>query len=154
MTCCTRRTFLTVAVSGTALSAAGLHAEPATAIKVWKDPNCGCCTGWVEHLRRNGFAVTVEETADLMPIKAQHGVPGALTSCHTAAVGPYTIEGHVPAAAIRRLLTERPQARGLAVPGMPAGSPGMDGEPEAYDVMLFGKAAPVSFGRFIGERPA
>jgi hypothetical protein len=121
---------------------------------VWKDPNCGRCGGWVEHLRANGFAVTVEETSNLAPIKAQWGVPAELVSCHTAAIGRYTIEGHVPAAAIKRLLAEKPDAIGLAVPGMPAGSPGMGGVPERYEVVLFGQSSPVSFGSFVGERPA
>jgi hypothetical protein len=108
-------------------------------VTVWKSPACGCCGKWVEHLRANGFSVVVRETNDLAPVKRAHGVPAALESCHTAEVDGYTIEGHVPAAEVKRLLAEKPQARGLAVAGMPAGSPGMEqgGAREAYDVILF-----------------
>jgi hypothetical protein len=122
---------------------------------VWKDPSCGCCGGWVEHLRGNGFVATVIETSDVQSIKAQRSVPAELASCHTAEIAGYTIEGHVPAEAILRLLAEKPSGRGLAVPGMPIGSPGMEGgRPEAYDVMLFGNGAPKQFARFVGEKPA
>jgi hypothetical protein len=151
----TRRRVLALIASGGILGATRLSAEPTPTIKVWKDPNCGCCSGWVEHLRRNGFPVEVFETADVQAIKAQRGVPAALASCHTAEIGRYTIEGHVPAAAMRRLLLERPEALGLAVPGMPVGSPGMEGgKPEIYQVVLFGKGSAVVYGRFLGDRPA
>lgn len=121
-------------------------------ITVWKDPSCGCCDGWVEHLRRNGFVARVVETSDVQSIKAERGVPAYLASCHTAAIGEYTIEGHVPASAIRRVLAEKPTGRGLAVPGMPIGSPGMEGgRPEVYDVILFGDGAPLPYGRFLGD---
>ncbi len=130
-----------------------VRAEALPAITVWKDPNCGCCGGWVEHLRRNGIAATVIDTADMQAIKAERRVPPELASCHTAEFAGYTIEGHVPAAAILKLLAERPPGRGLAVPGMPVGSPGMEGgQPEAYDVMLFGSAGPTRFGRFLGDK--
>ena len=105
-------------------------------ITVHRDPNCDCCTGWIEHLERSGFPVTRIETNELDKIKARLGVPEELAACHTAEGSGYVIEGHVPAAAIDRLLAERPKARGLAVPGMPLGSPGMSGPPEAYDVIL------------------
>ena len=109
-------------------------------IHVVKDPNCGCCMAWVEHLTAAGFAITVEErdAAALADYKRAMGVPAELASCHTASVEGYVIEGHVPAADIRRLLAERPDAAGLSVPGMPYGSPGMgpESEREAYDVML------------------
>lgn len=125
-------------------------------VKVSKDPNCGCCTGWVKHLERSGFSVQVSETNDVETIKKQLGVPAELSSCHTAEVDGYVIEGHVPAHAIRRLLVERPSARGLAVPGMPVGSPGMEGgKPEAYEVRLFaadGTSTP--YGRYLGGAPA
>jgi hypothetical protein len=131
------------------LSAA--RAEDAPAVKVWKDPNCGCCTGWVEHLRQSGFAVAVVEQADLTSIKAEAGIPAELASCHTARIDGYVLEGHVPAAAIRRLIKQRPEAIGLAVPGMPIGSPGMEGgSPEVYAVILFGKAQRSVYGRFLG----
>lgn len=121
-------------------------------IVVHKDPNCGCCGGWVEHLVRNGFAPSVRNTAGLEAIKARLKVPAELASCHTAEVSGYVVEGHVPASAISRLLAERPAARGLAVPGMPAGSPGMGGAPEAYEVILFGPSGQQVFARFKGEQ--
>lgn len=111
---------------------------PAQEVTVYKSPWCGCCGGWVDHMRDNGFSVTVHETEDLDPIRAEHGVSDELMSCHTAVVDGYTIEGHVPAADVARLLREKPEARGLAVPGMPAGSPGMEAAGrEPYDVLLF-----------------
>lgn len=151
-----RRLFLAQAAAGSVFVLAGrARAGIAPAMTVWKDPNCGCCGGWVEHIRRNGFTVTVIATSDVQTIKAQRGVPAELASCHTAEIAGYTIEGHVPAAAIARLLTEKPAGRGLAAPGMPIGSPGMEGGvPEVYDVILFGDGAPKQFARFIGENPA
>ncbi len=107
-------------------------------ITVYKSPWCGCCGGWVDHVRAAGFAVEVHDVEDLTPIKRVAGVPGDLASCHTASVNGYAIEGHVPADVIRRLLAERPAVRGLAVPGMPVGSPGMEGpSPEPYAVYAF-----------------
>jgi hypothetical protein len=108
-------------------------------ITVYKSPTCRCCTGWVEHLRKHGFKVIVKETADMDAIKSDLGVPRELGSCHTAIVGKYVIEGHVPAADIDRLLKTKPKIAGIAVPGMPAGSPGMEvGRTEKYDVVTFG----------------
>lgn len=105
-----------------------------------KDPNCGCCTGWIEILENEGFTVTVEPSAGakLMQYKIANDIPEEMASCHTARINGYMIEGHVPVADIRRLLDERPDAVGLAVPGMPYGSPGMgpENEREAYDVFL------------------
>jgi hypothetical protein len=150
----TRRTMLVMTASAVACLATGASAPSKSPIKVWKDPNCGCCTGWVEHLRSNGFVAAVTNSADMQAVKVRLGVPEELASCHTAEIAGYVIEGHVPAQAIRRLLTEKLAARGLAVPGMPIGSPGMEGgTPEVYEVILFGKDHPVSFGRFIGDRP-
>jgi len=107
-------------------------------ITVYKSPWCGCCEAWVDHLRAGGFAAEVHDVEDLTPIKRIAGVPSGLGSCHTASVNGYAIEGHVPADVIRRLLDERPAVRGLAVPGMPIGSPGMEGpSPEAYAVYAF-----------------
>jgi hypothetical protein len=120
-------------------------------VTVHKDPSCGCCGGWVEHLKRAGFPAKVIETSDLNAVKARFGVPDDLASCHTAELDGYVIEGHVPARAIDRLLAERPQARGLAVPGMPLGSPGMGGEPEVYEVVLFDPERRV-FGKFRADR--
>ena len=115
----------------------------ATTVQVWKDPNCGCCHLWVEHLQANGFKVEVRDVGNTAARK-RLGMPEQLGSCHTATVGGYVIEGHVPAADIHRLLKERPVALGLSVPGMPIGSPGMDGpeykgRKDAYDVLLVQK---------------
>ncbi|WP_413872241.1 DUF411 domain-containing protein [Albidovulum sp.] len=130
------------------------HAEALPLVSVTKDPSCGCCDGWAAHIEAAGFPVRVVESADMGGLKQRLGVPAELASCHTAEVGGYVVEGHVPAAAIRRLLAERPDATGLAVPGMPAGSPGMDFpgvEPEPYEAFLFGPTTR-SFGRFLGSR--
>jgi hypothetical protein len=124
-------------------------------MRVSKDPNCGCCALWIEHVRAAGFGVEVVDTGDLAPIKQRLGIPAELAACHTAEIGGYAIEGHVPAAAIRRLLDERPAAQGLAVPGMPIGSPGMEvaGAPaEIYDVILFAAGRQQRFARFQGAR--
>ena len=118
---------------------AGVPAFAATAgrIEVFKSPACGCCGKWAEHLQQNGFVVTVHETRDPAAVRAKTGVPDRLASCHTALVGGYVLEGHVPAADIRRLIKEQPKALGLAVPGMPRGSPGMEApSAESYDVLL------------------
>lgn len=122
-----------------AIASAGLNAaEPA--ITVYKSPTCGCCTEWADHLRKNGFAVETVDSLDLSRIKAMSGVKPELASCHTAFVNGYVIEGHVPADDITRLLAEKPDARGLTVPGMPAGSPGMESPtPEHYQVLLIDK---------------
>lgn len=150
----TRRVVLGGLAAGAVFGARAFAAEPAALIKVWKDPNCGCCSGWVEHLRRSGFTVATIDTADLAAVKGELGVPGALASCHTAKLETYLIEGHVPAAAIRRLLAERPAALGLAVAGMPIGSPGMEGgTPQPYDVVLFDAQSSTVYGRFIGAEP-
>jgi hypothetical protein len=120
---------------------AGLAAAESPApMTVWKSPWCGCCGGWIEHVRASGFAVEVRESEDLDSVKNQAAIPEELRSCHTAMVGGYVIEGHVPAGDIERLLAGRPDARGLAVPGMPSGSPGMeDGTIEPYDVLLLNR---------------
>lgn len=132
----------------------GARAATPPTIKIWKDPNCGCCTSWATHLRRNGFIVTVTDTAAMRDVKARLGVPPELASCHTAEIAGYIIEGHVPAHAITRLIAEKSNGRGLAVPGMPIGSPGMEGgTPEIYDVVLFGLDASQSFGRYKGDQP-
>lgn len=115
-------------------------AAPALAaeITVYKSPTCGCCKEWVKHLQANGFKVTAKDVSDVEPYKQANGVPPTLGSCHTARVNGYTIEGHVPAGDIQRLLKERPKVRGLAVPGMPTGSPGMEGAyKERYETLTF-----------------
>lgn len=107
-------------------------------VTVYKSPTCGCCNAWVDHLRANGFRVTTVDTDDLTAIKQLHGVEPAHAACHTALIGGYVIEGHVPAADVRRLLAEQPAVTGLAVPGMPTGSPGMEGpRTERYNVLAF-----------------
>lgn len=125
------------------LAASSAHAsKPALAIKVYKDPSCGCCTAWVQHLTAEGFTATVDERADMAAIKAKLGVPDDLTSCHTGVIAGYAIEGHVPAADIKRLIKEKPKALGIAVPAMPVNSPGMEveGAPnERYTVWQFGR---------------
>lgn len=108
------------------------------AIVVYKTPTCGCCSGWVEHLRQAGFTVDARDVRDLMTVKRDAGVPVAMSSCHTAIVDGYVVEGHVPAEHIARMLAERPAIAGIAVPGMPIGSPGMEGpNPEPYQVLTF-----------------
>jgi hypothetical protein len=137
------------AASAWPFAGTGFAEEPLPKVAVSKDPNCGCCNGWVDHLRQAGFPVAVTNTADLSSLKGRLGVPENLASCHTAEVSGYVIEGHVPADAIKRLLREKPQAVGLAVPGMPIGSPGMEGgTPEEYEVVLFGKDGRGVFGRY------
>src|SRR5215470_15320814 len=107
-------------------------------VTVYKLATCSCCGKWVEHLKANGFTVKVQEVNDTSPYEKQYRVPRTMESCHTAVVDGYTIEGHVPAADIKRLLDEHPKAAGLAVPGMPVGSPGMEGSrTDAYSVFLF-----------------
>lgn len=107
-------------------------------VTVYKDPDCGCCKAWVEYLRKHGFRVDAKDTRDMDQIKANLGVPGPLVSCHTAIVGGYIIEGHVPAEDIQKLLKLKPKIAGLAVPGMPSGSPGMEGPPPVhYQVIAF-----------------
>ena len=131
-----RRTLL---LAAPALLAAKVHAAPVRDVTVYKTPWCGCCGGWVTHMRRAGFRVQVIEREDLAPIRARYGVPAALASCHTATAGGYVLEGHVPAADVARLLKETPKALGLAVPGMPLGSPGMEsptGERQPFETLL------------------
>lgn len=130
------------------------HAQAALPkMVVNKDPACGCCGGWIDYLKADGFAIDVVESAAMDKVKADLGVPVSLQSCHTAKIDGYVIEGHVPAGAIRRLLAEKPRATGLAVPGMPASSPGMDipGAADAYDVILFGPAGQQRYGRYRGR---
>jgi hypothetical protein len=110
-------------------------------ITVYKDPSCGCCKRWIEHLVRDGYRVEAKDTLDMTAIKRTLGVPAGLTACHTAIVNGYLIEGHVPAADIDRLLARKPRIAGLAVPGMPMGSPGMESpQAQAYRVLAFEKS--------------
>jgi hypothetical protein len=136
----TRRTFFALSIAP-ALPAWGAGAK----MQVYKTPTCGCCGKWVEHVRAAGFDVSVTEVPDTTEYRRKAGVPDDLQSCHTAVVNGYAVEGHVPAADIQRLVASRSKAKGLAVPGMPMGSPGMEGSrSDAYSVMLFsadGKAS-------------
>ncbi len=110
-------------------------------ITVYKDPGCGCCKSWIEHLIKHGYRVDAKDTPQMTEIKRSLGVPNGLSACHTAVVNGYLIEGHVPAADIARLLKEKPKVAGLAVPGMPTGSPGMEGpRKQHYQVLSFDKA--------------
>lgn len=154
----TRREILAgaAAISSLVWSFHRAQAEAFPKMTVTKDPSCGCCSGWVEHIRAAGFPVEVIESGELNRVKVRLGVPPALASCHTAEIGGYVIEGHVPAEAIKRLLNEKAVGRGIAVPGMPVGSPGMEVEgtaPEAYDVVFFGASGQRTFARFKGSTP-
>ena len=130
-------------IGGTALAlavsvAGGTGMASAADVTVYKTSTCGCCVAWGRHLEANGFQVAVKELDDLTAVKQAHGITRELASCHTATVEGYVIEGHVPASDIHRLLKERPQVAGLAVPGMPMGSPGMEGPyKDRYDVVAF-----------------
>jgi len=109
-------------------------------VVVYKSPTCGCCGKWIEHMEKAGFSVDVENRQDLRPIKAELGVPRRMQSCHTAEVGGYLVEGHVPVDLVQRMLDEKPDIKGLAVPGMPMGSPGMEGpSKDDYDVFAIDK---------------
>lgn len=132
-----------VAPAAQAAHAAHAPAVPAdsTTVTVYKSPTCGCCKKWVTHMQEAGFTVVSIDTDDMNAVKQKHGITGNLGSCHTATVGGYVVEGHVPAADVKRLLAERPSIAGLAVPGMPMGSPGMEGVfNEKYDVVAFDRS--------------
>lgn len=118
------------------LSASATFAQGAIQVEVYKNASCGCCGGWVEHMRQNGFKVTSHNVADVAVERKKLGMPENLGSCHSAKIGGYVIEGHVPAEDIRRLLKEKPKAIGLSVPGMVPSSPGMDGPKTAYNTLL------------------
>ena len=126
------------------IAATGLRpsAQKETAVQVFKDPTCGCCALWVEHLRKAGFTATVTDVDDMTAIKTKYRVPSRASSCHTALVGGYVVEGHVPAEDVQRMLTQKPAIVGIGVPGMPIGSPGMEVagvKPQPYDVLAFNK---------------
>ena len=131
-----------LAMTGLGYSQVGMAAIQPETVTVWKTPTCGCCKDWVIHMRKEGFNVIANDVPDTAPIRQKLGLPAKFGSCHTAQVGGYVIEGHVPASEVKRLLREKPVAIGLAVPGMPAGSPGMEmkgemaGVRDAYDVVL------------------
>ena len=132
-----------LALAALALTPVAFAASPGVPLEVWKDPSCGCCQDWVTHMEANGFVVKVHDTGN-NAVRAQLRIDRKYGSCHTAVVGGYAIEGHVPAREVKRLLKERPAAIGLAAPGMPVGSPGMDGEVyggrrDEYSVMLLAR---------------
>ncbi|WP_407645042.1 DUF411 domain-containing protein [Diaphorobacter caeni] len=137
-----RRRLMTGIAASLALAAVpALASKPEKiAVEVWKDPNCGCCVDWIKHMEDNGFTVTVHDSGNTTA-RAKLGLPTRLGSCHTALVGNYLLEGHVPASDVHKLLKQKPKALGLTVPGMPVGSPGMDGpdyggRKDPYDVLL------------------
>ena len=122
------RNLLTLIVLAIALSSGPAGAEQSYSVTLYKNPQCGCCEGYADYLRENGFEVTVKPTHDLPLLHRQYGVPEPLEGCHTTLVDGYVVEGHVPIGALLRMLTERPNIKGISLPGMPAGSPGMFGE--------------------------
>lgn len=143
-----RRGFLTAALAGAAtlvarraaLAASVMPAVARSPVTVYKDPSCGCCKKWVAYMQQSGFTVTAHDTADMDAIKDHYGVPSGVRSCHTALIGGYVVEGHVPAADVDKLLKEQPEVAGLAVPGMVTGSPGMEGgAAQPYSVVAFKK---------------
>lgn len=138
----------TVAVFLFALFAALPALAAEREVSMWKSPTCGCCEGWAEHMRHNGYKVKSVDVDDLDRIKRAYGIPATLQSCHTAKVDGYLLEGHVPAEAVDRLLAEKPRTRGIASPGMPMGSPGMGGPKEDNVVHSFGPEGTKVFGRY------
>lgn len=121
-----RRILMVLAMLPLIVAGSAIAEEPPKAT-VYKDPQCGCCEGYVAYLKQNGFDVAAVNTHDLPLIKQQHGVPSTLEGCHTTIIGDYVVEGHVPVATLRKLLSEKPRIKGISLPGMPAGSPGMSG---------------------------
>lgn len=156
----TRRALLQSLAGATLIAIAAARPVRAAApeLQVWKTPTCGCCNDWIRHLKENGFAVRAIDVPDTAPIRSRAGIPARLGSCHTALVDGYAIEGHVPAREIQRLLRERPKAVGITVPGMPIGSPGMDGpaygyREDPYDVLLVrADGSTQVFARYPGKR--
>ncbi|WP_343866307.1 DUF411 domain-containing protein [Caenispirillum bisanense] len=152
----TRRTVVmaaaAVAVLGAGVLALGSGGGDARAadMEVWKSPSCGCCGGWIDHMKAEGFSVIVHDLDDVTPVKDRLGVEPELASCHTAVIDGYVIEGHVPASDVRRLLAERPKATGLTIPGMPQSAPGMDMPGEPYEVLLFSPGGTSLFSRHAG----
>lgn len=137
--------WMMMAAAGVLLATAGYAQQAQQAAKlipiaVYKSPTCGCCAKWIDHLRGNGFEVTVTDQADMTPFKDKHSIAPALRSCHTGIVNGYVVEGHVPADLVKKMIAERPKIAGLTVPGMPMGSPGMEGpRKDPYDVLTFDK---------------
>jgi hypothetical protein len=133
--------FLAIVALSIALVPAARAEDALPTVTVWKSPNCGCCVKWIEHLRAAGFEVEAREARNLNAVRAQLGVPARLAGCHSAKVGDYLVEGHVPAEQVKSLLADKPDVAGISVPGMPVGSPGMEGPGgKDYDVLAFDKA--------------
>ena len=150
-----RRTILAAAAGLSTLAVLPTRAASSwPAIDVFKSATCGCCKAWVEHLKAAGFDVRVTDVDDTTAARKRLGMPDAFGSCHTGSVGGYALEGHVPAADIQRLLKERPKVRGIAVAGMPLGSPGMEAErSQAYNVVLFDAAGKSTiYHRYPGDK--
>jgi hypothetical protein len=148
-----RRAFLALLLAAPLPAIAASDPRDATKVEMWKEKSCGCCGDWVRHLQGNGFVVAIHDTGNTA-MRARLGLPAELGSCHTALVGGYAIEGHVPARDVQRLLKDRPAAIGLAVPGMPVGSPGMDGPAyngrrDPYDVLLVARDGRTSVYRAV-----
>lgn len=141
-----RRSFLVSAASAAAGGRQAFAAGTLPRVEVYKNPDCGCCSGWVGHLEAAGFPVTVHETADTAPVRKRHGIPDRFAGCHTGVVGRYAVEGHVPAQDIKRLLATKPAAAGLSVPGMPVGAPGMEAgsRKDPFQVLLIDEAGRAS----------
>ena len=142
-----RRTLVSAAATlaaAVALPAVGKNTLPR--VEVYKDPNCGCCGAWVDHLRAAGFPVVVKEVPDPGAVRKRHGIPDRYGSCHTGLVAGYALEGHVPADEVKRLLAQKPAGAGLAVPGMPVGSPGMEvgARKDPFQVLFIDKAGGAS----------
>ena len=134
----TRRQFLVSAAALVATRRSLFAAPPPSVVTVYKDPNCGCCVKWIQHMSAAGFVVTVRDVNDMDEIKKTMRVPAALQSCHTGVVDRYVIEGHVPADVVKKFLAEKPALLGIAVPGMPMGSPGMEGgRVDKFDIVAF-----------------
>lgn len=150
----TRRALVGTIVGLVALPVANSYAQGDSMI-VHRDPSCGCCEAWVAHIRGAGINATIVNETNMNTVKTRLGVPSTLVSCHTAEIGGYVIEGHVPVKAILQLLRDRPAAIGLAAPGMPVGSPGMesDGAKDVFEVVAFGAAGSNIYGRYRGEEP-
>lgn len=136
-----------VATAGVAVAMQAPRAAPVqkSVVTVYKSPTCGCCSLWVDHMKEAGFQVRTVDMDDITEVKQAGGVPIRLRTCHTALVDNYVIEGHVPADLVKKLLADKPEVAGIAVPGMPIGSPGMEGAPKApYDVLLFDKSGKIT----------
>ncbi len=149
-----RQCFMFLGAAALLLSRTG-SARAVGKMTMHKSATCGCCSKWAARMREAGFEVEEAIEADMAAIKTKFGVPAAMQSCHTAQIEGYIVEGHVPADALHRLLAERPRVTGVAAPGMPGGSPGMEaGEEEVYSLYLFDAASSREFGKWRGSKPA